>query len=122
MSNHADEHHSFALTLVLILFGFAMVWVSPSPSQAAVPTAPGSTYPANAYVVQVDGLACPFCAYGIEKQFSHLSGVTHTNVDLASGVVIVHVKAGTRFDRAQIVKTVKAAGFSLKKIVAEPPR
>ena len=27
------------------------------------------------YVVGIDGLACPFCAYGIEKQIQKLEGV-----------------------------------------------
>lgn len=102
------------------LLGLAMTFVAVFPAQAATPVRAQQAYPADAYVVRADGLACPFCAYGIEKQFSSLPGVTSTNVNLASGVVVVHVKPGTRFDQAQITQTVQQAGFTLKDIVSLP--
>jgi len=102
------------------LLGLATAFVAVFPAQAATPVQARQAYPADAYVVRVDGLACPFCAYGIEKQFSHLPGVTTTDVNLGSGVVVVHVKPGTRFDQAQITKTVQQAGFTLKDIVSQP--
>jgi copper chaperone CopZ len=98
----------------------AMALAAVSPVRAAASTPARQAWPADAYVVRVDGLACPFCAYGIEKQFSQLPGVTATDVDLASGVVVVHVRPGTHFDRAQIGTTVQQAGFTLKKLVSEP--
>ncbi|MGN2393298.1 heavy-metal-associated domain-containing protein, partial [Pelomicrobium sp. G1] len=33
------------------------------------------------YWLQVDGLACPFCAYGIEKKLRALDGVDKVKVD-----------------------------------------
>ncbi|MDE2154283.1 MAG: heavy-metal-associated domain-containing protein [Xanthomonadaceae bacterium] len=109
------------IAFATVLPGLAMAFVAVSPAQAATsaPTAQ-QAWPADAYVVRVDGLACPFCAYGIEKQFSHMPGVTSTDVNLASGVVVVHVKPGTRFDQARIDKTVQQAGFRLKAIVSQP--
>lgn len=104
-----------------VLLGLGMAFVAVFPAQAAASAATAQqAWPADAYVVHVDGLACPFCAYGIEKQFSHLPGVTSTEVNLASGVVVVHVKSGTHFDQAQINKTVQQAGFTLKDIVSRP--
>ncbi len=102
------------------LLGLAMAFVAVFPAQAVTSAQAQQAWPADAYVVRVDGLACPFCAYGIEKQFSSLPGVTTTDVNLASGVVVVHVKPGTRFDQAQITKTVQQAGFTLKNIVSQP--
>lgn len=74
----------------------------------------------NAYVLRVDGLACPYCAYGIEKQFSALQGVTDTRIDLVQGVVIVQVKPTVRLSESQIRKTIDDAGFTLKRIVHSP--
>ncbi|MDQ3269572.1 MAG: heavy-metal-associated domain-containing protein [Pseudomonadota bacterium] len=34
------------------------------------------------YRLRVDGLACPFCAYGIEKQLSKLDGVARVETDI----------------------------------------
>lgn len=122
MKNHLRNHvlNMPGTAFALMLLGLAMAFVAVFPAQAATSAQAQKGYPADAYVVRVDGLACPFCAYGIEKQFSHLSGVTSTNVDLASGVVVVHVKPGTRFDKAQITQTAQQAGFTLKGIVSQP--
>ncbi len=75
---------------------------------------------APAYVLRVDGLACPYCAYGIEKQFRDLQGVTGIDVDIPNGHVIVRVEPGTRFDRATLERTVEDAGFTLRGVVSEP--
>lgn len=108
-------------TIAPVLLGLAIALAGAFPVQAAVLAQAQAPY-ASAYVVRVDGLACPFCAYGIEKQFSNVPGVTSTEVNLANGVVVVHVKPGTRLDRAQIKKTVKDAGFTLKRIVSTPSK
>lgn len=41
------------------------------------------------YKLRVDGLACPFCAYGVEKQLNTIKGVQRIDVDIASGAVSV---------------------------------
>lgn len=84
----------------------------------AVPAAAAA--PAPAYVLRVDGLACPFCAYGIEKEFAHQPGVENTDVDLHQGVLVVTVKPGTRFTDAQLAQVVHEAGFALKAVVSRP--
>lgn len=89
------------------------------PAKAA-DNAPAADDGTDAYVLRVDGLACPYCAYGIEKQFDHLAGVTDTDVDLARGAVVVHVTPGTRFERAQLEQTVKDSGFTLRRVIATP--
>ncbi|MDE2149355.1 MAG: heavy-metal-associated domain-containing protein [Gammaproteobacteria bacterium] len=98
----------------------AAPWLLAAPLRPAAPAPAAAKTDADAYVLRVDGLACPFCAYGIEKQFSTLPAVTGTDVDLAQGAVIVHVKPGARLTRPQIENTVKQAGFSLKGIVSTP--
>ncbi len=44
-----------------------------------------------AYKLRVDGHACPFCAYGIEKQLSTLEGVARVDVDIEKGAVTVRL-------------------------------
>lgn len=41
------------------------------------------------YALQVDGLACPFCAYGIEKKLGAIEGVVKLDVDIQQGRVLV---------------------------------
>ena len=49
------------------------------------------------YQLRVDGLACPFCAYGIEKNFTRTEGVESVDIDLKNGLVIVNTAEGKKF-------------------------
>ena len=46
------------------------------------------------YQMRVDGLACPYCAYGIEKHLKKIDGVEKIDVDLDNGLVNVNVVSG----------------------------
>lgn len=65
------------------------------------------------YKLRIDGLACPFCAYGIEKKLGEIRGVANIDTDIASETVTVTMQAGQKLDKAAAEKAVKAAGFSL---------
>jgi len=67
-----------------------------------------------AYKLRVDGLACPFCAYGIEKQLSKLEGVARVDVDIEKGGVTVRLNEGATLDEAAAKAAVKRAGFTLR--------
>jgi mercuric ion binding protein len=67
-----------------------------------------------AYELRVDGLACPFCAYGIEKQLARIAGVVRIEVDIASGAVTVRLDQGAALDEAAARDAVERAGFSLR--------
>ena len=60
------------------------------------------------YEVGVDGLACPFCAYGIEKKLSSIDDVQEIAVDITKGVVIV-----TMADRRGLQRGAPTAGTQL---------
>ncbi len=65
------------------------------------------------YRLEVSGLACPFCAYGLEKQLKGTAGVLDARVDLEEGVAVVTVEEGARFDRPLAEEAVTDAGFTL---------
>ncbi len=66
------------------------------------------------YTLKADGLACPFCAYGIEKQLSRIDGVESISTDIKSGTVIVTMQAGVVLDEAQARQAVENAGFTMR--------
>ncbi|NNK10396.1 MAG: heavy-metal-associated domain-containing protein [Flavobacteriaceae bacterium] len=39
----------------------------------------------DAFKVQVDGLGCPFCAYGLEKKFKEFKGIKDVKIDIETG-------------------------------------
>ena len=70
----------------------------------------------EAYNLTVDGLACPFCAYGIEKQINALEGVESIEIDIDEGIVLVTTAEGAEIDEADFEQAVDDAGFTLRKV------
>jgi len=66
------------------------------------------------YELRVDGLSCPFCAYGIEKKLKKTPGVESVEINLERGMVVVKARTGVVLTKAQMKKLVKDAGFSLR--------
>jgi mercuric ion binding protein len=72
------------------------------------------------YQLRVDGLSCPFCAYGLEKKLSAVPGVQRLETRIKDGTVIVTMKDGVTLDEASAKQAVKEAGFSLRKLEQLP--
>lgn len=66
------------------------------------------------YEIQVDGLACPFCAYGIEKKLKTIDGASKINVDLDKGVVSVDAAEGKELSEENIKKLFHDSGFTYR--------
>ena len=64
--------------------------------------------------VGVDGLACPFCAYGVEKQFRAVRGVRSVSISVKSGIVTVTMKDGAKLSRGRASQAVRNAGFTMR--------
>ncbi len=69
----------------------------------------------DTYRLYVDGLACPYCAYGVEKQVGSLEGVESVDIRINDGVVAVTMAPGARLTEEQARQAVADAGFSLRK-------
>ena len=72
------------------------------------------------YQMRVDGLACPYCVYGVEKNLKKIDGVEKIEVDLNNGLVIVNVASGVTLTDAQMEKLFTDAGFTFRSMLAEP--
>lgn len=66
------------------------------------------------YRLEVAGLACPFCAYGIEKKLNALEGVERVDTHIKEGVVVVTMPEGATLDEATARQAVEDAGFTLE--------
>lgn len=67
-------------------------------------------------ILRVDGLACPFCAFGLEKKIMKLQGVTSYDVDMKVGKVHVGLAEDARLELDKIRAAVKDAGYTLRGI------
>ncbi len=87
----------FLLAIVFILY-----WVS-------------SAYAAgDEYRVGVDGLACPFCVYGVEKQLNKLEGIERMDTDIQDGQLVLFMQEGATLSEQSIREAVNRAGFTLR--------
>ena len=71
------------------------------------------------YKMRVDGLACPYCAYGIEKKLNQIDGVEKIDVDLNKGLVVVDVADGIKLSEEQMTQLFKDAGFTYRSMTEE---
>lgn len=66
--------------------------------------------------VKVDGLSCPFCAYGLEKKLKKIDEVENLKIDVDKGFVTFSVANGKTVSEEEIKKRVKEAGFTAREI------
>lgn len=74
-------------------------------------------------VVEVRGLSCPFCAYGIEKKFDERAAVDVVEVAMEENEVRLWLKPGEELTDAAVRRTVDEAGFTpgeIRRPAAEP--
>ncbi len=102
MTSNKRAAKAYGIILVVIMIAVL------SPTIATAQEAKGI------YTLQADGLACPFCAYGIEKQLSRIDGVESISTDIRSGTLIVTVHAGVVLDEADARQAVEDAGFTMR--------
>lgn len=68
--------------------------------------------------LRVDGLACPFCAYGVEKKLKKLEGTSSMNILINEGKIILGWRPDRALDLEAIRKAVDMAGFTLRGVKA----
>ena len=70
--------------------------------------------------VAVDGLSCPFCAYGLEKKLQKMEGVEKIEIDVENAFVLLTVEHGKTVYEEVIRERVKDAGFTAREIKEVP--
>ena len=102
MSDPITRPHPWRVLLTAVFV--TALWTGAVAAQAAKPV----------YRLQADGLACPFCAYGIEKQLNAIEGVESAETEIKSGSVVITKQDGAALDEAAARKAVDAAGFTMR--------
>ncbi len=67
--------------------------------------------------VAVDGMSCPFCAFGVEKKLKGVKGVGSVTVNLKPGSATLSAREGASINVGQVPGAIKAAGFTPGAIV-----
>ena len=66
----------------------------------------------DAFMVQVDGLGCPFCAYGLEKKFKEFKGIKKVKIDIETGDFSFSFPAEKALSMDAVIKQVEKAGYT----------
>ncbi len=64
----------------------------------------------------VEGLACPFCTFGIEKSLKQVPGVVSLETTIRTGLVRIQLEPGAQLDPAALNEAVKKSGFTPSRI------
>ncbi len=62
--------------------------------------------------VTVDGMSCPFCAFGVEKRLRKVRGVATVAVDMKNGTAYLVAKPKVSIHYQDVPKAIKEAGFT----------
>jgi len=66
--------------------------------------------------IQVDGLSCPFCAYGLEKNLKKIKGAKDVFISVEDGYTTFNVPKESQPTEDELKKIVKDAGFTAREI------
>lgn len=62
--------------------------------------------------VQVDGLGCPFCAYGLEKKFKEFKGIKDVKIEMETGIFNFSYPTEKAMTLEQVENQVDKAGYT----------
>lgn len=66
----------------------------------------------DAITIQVDGMGCPFCAYGLEKKIDEMDGVNRFKIQMESGETTFTFPASDSLTIEQLVEKVNQSGYT----------
>lgn len=90
--------------LFVLVFVIGASWTSPVQAQDALEDPD--------IVLEVNGMSCPFCAFGIEKKLKKLDGVDQLTVHLEAGTVEMKLEDGATLSEERLRKAITDAGFT----------
>lgn len=94
----------------LILLTLALVFLSsPHASQAQIKKA----------TIQIDGLACPLCAYSLRLHLRKVRAVGDINIVVKEGIATLTSKGGKSLEILDLENIIQRAGFSVEGITIE---
>jgi copper chaperone CopZ len=66
--------------------------------------------------IEIKGMACPYCAFGMEKEFKKVSGVENVEIVLKAGLAYITTPIEQKPTKKSIEKIITDAGFTVGKI------
>ena len=64
------------------------------------------------FTIQVDGLGCAFCAYGLEKKFEKMEGISEIKINLENGILDFDFVSEKSLSLIDVKLKVESAGYT----------
>lgn len=112
------------VAVAMATFGAALATPAPAHAQdvrpidvpAADATSPNTTLEGATVILKVDGLTCPFCAYGLEKRLKESPAIDAVLILVSDGLVQLRWTEGLRLEDEDLAAVVDRAGFTLTEV------
>jgi copper chaperone CopZ len=66
---------------------------------------------------EIKGMACPYCAFGMEKKLKEISGVSNVTIELKEGLAYISTLKKQKPNKEDIQNIILNAGFTPGKIM-----
>lgn len=66
--------------------------------------------------MEIDGLTCSMCSYGVQKSIQKLSFIKSVNVDLNTNIATIEFRADLPVSIKELIKSVSNAGYSVRSL------
>ncbi len=66
--------------------------------------------------LKVDGMVCPFCAYGLEKRLEEIASIDAVLIRISDGLVQIRTREDQELTDEALTDAVRKSGFSLREI------
>ncbi len=99
--------------LTFLIIGLLHIGLVLLPHDLQAQHSDSSTNTSTTYIrMEVLGLACPFCAYGLEKDLRQSLGARDVHITLQKGLVYLTVPSDQTPSEEQLKDIVRQAGFT----------
>ena len=100
---------------LIVIFIIAVISIAGCSSTSIPDTAIPMSQNGQA-VITIEGMACPFCIYNVQRQLEQVEGVQHTDIDLKTGKAFVTLSKEKPPTADALRKAVKSSGFTPTKV------
>lgn len=101
------------LIVIIMLSAFAILGLNAQEIANKIETQTVKTIKGkDKYSIKVDGLGCPFCAYGLEKKFKDFKGIKNVKIEMETGVFTFTYPAEKALSIEQVEAKVEEAGYT----------
>jgi len=66
--------------------------------------------------IEIKGMACPYCAYGMEKELKKVAGVDKVEIELKKGLAYISTPINQKPTKEALEKIIIDAGFTIGEI------